>query len=68
MTFQEKTSFYFSFFASDGRTAEEFARELLGFPEHLHLEAVLALGMPESHPAPAELDALAWAKVHSERF
>ena len=54
--------------ASDGRTAEEFARELLGFPDHLHLEAVLALGMPESHPAPAELDALAWAKVHSERF
>lgn len=29
-------------------TSEEYARELLHFPEHLELEAILSLGMPDS--------------------
>lgn len=52
----------------DGRLAEEALRELLGYPEHLRLEAVLSLGMPADRPAPHTLEELDWSKVHRETF
>lgn len=54
--------------AADGRTTEEFLRELLKFPENYKLEAILSLGMPQNHPAAYELDALDLSKVHREVF
>lgn len=54
--------------ASDKRTTESFLRELLGYPEHYRLEAVLSLGMPENHPEPHSLDELPREKVHWEKF
>ena len=54
--------------APGGGTAEEFLRDLLGFPEHLRLEAVLSLGMPAERPEPRALDTLDWSKVHRERY
>lgn len=54
--------------AADGRSAEEYLRSLLGFPEEYQLEAILSLGMPAEHPAPhTEADA-DWSRVRSERF
>ena len=38
--------------AEDGRSTEEFLRELLAFPVELKLEAVLAVGIAEHHPEP----------------
>lgn len=38
--------------AEDGRSTEDYLRELLGFPAELKLEAVLAVGVAESHPDP----------------
>ena len=38
--------------AEDGRSTEEFLRELLAFPVELKLEAMLAVGIAESHPEP----------------
>ncbi|MDD3252531.1 MAG: nitroreductase family protein [Lachnospiraceae bacterium] len=54
--------------APDGRTTEEYLRELLAFPERYRLEAVLSLGMPERHPAKTELSELLTAKIHREKF
>ena len=54
--------------ASDGRTAEEYLRELLKFPVNYRLEAILSLGMPEGHPAMRELSELPMDKVHMEQF
>ena len=54
--------------AADGRSTEEFLRQLLGYPEHLALEGLLALGMPgEERPAYMAED-LPWEKVHRERY
>lgn len=54
--------------ASDGRTAEAYLRELLDYPKHLRLEAILSLGMPKEHPEPYRLEALPVEKVHWECF
>ena len=54
--------------AADGRSAEEFVRELLGYPETCRLEAILTLGRIESHPAPHSLEHLPMDKVHYETF
>ena len=54
--------------ASDGRSTEEYVRDILHFPEGHHLEAILALGVIDSHPAPRTLDKLRMAKVHYETF
>ena len=54
--------------AGDGRSTEEYVRGILHFPEGHHLEAILALGVIDSHPAPRALDELRMDKVHYERF
>lgn len=54
--------------ASDGRTTEAYLRELLGYPEHFRLEAILSLGMPENHPEPHKTEELQREKVHQEKF
>ncbi len=54
--------------AGDGRTTEQYLRELLGFPEHMKLEAVLSLGMPEKTPDPYSLDKLEDEKIHWEKY
>ncbi len=54
--------------APDGTATEKYLRSLLKFPESLALEAMLSLGMPESHPARRELSEIAWDKIHREVF
>lgn len=54
--------------ASDGRSAEAYLRDLLGFPEHLRLEAILSLGVPKDHSEPHKLADLLTEKIHRERF
>ena len=54
--------------ASDGRSAEDYVRSLLGYPEHFHLEAILALGHTDQHPAPHALADLPDEKIHYEKF
>ncbi len=54
--------------ASDGQTTEAFARDLLGFPQEMRLQAILTLGMPAKHPAPHALEELPMEKIHQERF
>lgn len=54
--------------AADGRSAEEYVRSILNYPETYHLEAILALGVIDSHPAPHQLDELPVEKIHYETF
>ena len=54
--------------ASDSRPTEEYVRDLLHYPETYHLEAILALGVIDSHPAPHTLEDLQTDKVHYETF
>ena len=55
--------------ASDGRTTDEYVRDLLGYPENLELEAILSLGNPESISEMREVDeALKEQKIHRGRF
>ena len=54
--------------AEDGRSTDEFARELLGVPEGLSLEAMLSIGVPAKRPAAHTLNDVDAAKVHWERF
>ena len=54
--------------AADGRPTEEYVRDLLRYPETYHLEAILALGVIDSHPAPHTLEDLQMDKVHYETF
>ncbi|SFP44516.1 Nitroreductase [Oscillibacter sp. PC13] len=54
--------------ASDGRTSEEFLRDILGYPETYHLEAILTLGVIEHHPHPHTLEHLLYEKIHHEKF
>ncbi len=54
--------------ALDGRTTEEYIRELLGIPDKYGLEAILSLGMTEEHPKAHTLEELPMEKIHRERF
>ena len=54
--------------APDGRSTEEYLREMLGYPDSYKLEAILSLGVPESHPAMQQLSSLPTDKIHRERF
>lgn len=54
--------------AEDGRSTDEFVRELLGAPERLTLEAMLSIGVPAKRPAARTLDDIDASKVHWERF
>ena len=54
--------------AADGRTAEAFVRDLLGYPETHRLEAILTLGPIDRHPEAQALDSLPMDKVHYETF
>lgn len=54
--------------AEDGRTTEEYLRDLLKFPETHRLEAILSLGMPQEHGEAYPEDSLLTQKIHREKF
>ena len=54
--------------APDGRSAEEYIRELLAIPEKYKVEAILSLGIPAEHPEPHTAEELPKEKVHREKF
>lgn len=49
-------------------STEDYLRKLLKFPENFALEAILSLGMPESHPTKRELSEISPGKIHEETF
>ncbi len=55
-------------FAEDGRTSDEAARELLGYPEEFKLLAFLAIGVPDEEKPGYAIEDLHREKVHEEKF
>ncbi|MCD8355661.1 MAG: nitroreductase family protein [Clostridia bacterium] len=55
-------------FAVDESSTEDYLRNLLHYPEHMKLEAVLVLGMPAQQPEAHTLEALHVEKVHKETY
>lgn len=54
--------------ASDGRSTEEFVREILDVPENLKLEAILSIGIPAQPVKARELEDSLCDKIHHDRF
>lgn len=54
--------------AEDGRDTADVVRQALGIPAKYGVMAILALGMPASHPAPHTVDELLLEKIHREHF
>jgi nitroreductase len=52
----------------DGRSAEQYVQCLLGIPEHIRVESIIAVGYPAEHRAPMRPDELKTSKVHLNRF
>lgn len=54
--------------AKDGRSTEDYMRELLCIPENFGVEAMLSLGMPARTPKASSIDELKTEKIHKEKF
>ena len=52
----------------DGQSTEDYLRDILGYPEKMHLEAILSLGIPAVHPEGHSLDEIPENKVHYEKY
>lgn len=53
---------------TEGKSAEDFARDVLGFPKNNRLEAILALGPIDEAPEPHDPDALDDGVIHQEKW
>ena len=54
--------------AEDGRSSEEYIRELLGIPQNYLCQAILSIGNLEKTPKPHDVNKLHFDKIHSEKF
>ncbi|MBE6939807.1 MAG: nitroreductase [Ruminococcaceae bacterium] len=55
-------------YAADGSSTEAYLRNLLGYPETMPLQGLLALGMPGEERPAYRAEELHWEKVHRERY
>ena len=53
---------------SEGKSAEEYVRELLDIPEHYLVECIIGIGYPGEGKEPHEYDTLDWGKIHYNRY
>lgn len=54
--------------AEDGRTTEEYVRDILNYPENYKLQAILTIGVPNEEKEAYNLEKLPMEKVHQESF
>ena len=54
--------------AADGKSTEQYLRDLLGFPAHCRLEAILSLGVPQEQKEAYSIDSLLTEKIHCEKY
>lgn len=53
---------------SDGRSAEEYVRDLLGVPENYLVECIVGIGYPGESKSPHAREDLDWGKVYKNMF
>lgn len=51
-----------------GQTAETYIHEMLNIPEHLCVEAIIAIGYPDEKKVPHEKSALQYEKIQYNRY
>lgn len=54
--------------AADGKSTEQYLRDLLGFPAHCRLEAILSLGVPQEQKEAYSIDSLLTEKIHCRKI
>jgi nitroreductase len=52
----------------EGKSAEEYVRELLDIPKNFLVECVLGIGYPAQSKEGHDHDSLDWGKVHNNRY
>lgn len=53
---------------SEGESAEDYVRRLLGIPEHVRILCILSIGHPDEERPLQNVDKLCWDHVHIERW
>ena len=53
---------------TDGESASKHAGRILGLPEEMEVEAILAIGYPGEQKAGHSKESLLWNRVHSNRY
>jgi nitroreductase len=53
---------------AEGRSAEEYVRQLMGIPADFLVECIVAIGHPAGRPSPQTRDNLEWGKLWENRF
>ena len=51
-----------------GEPASTYAARLLGFPENIEVEAIIAVGYPAEKKAGHSREALLWERIHHNRY
>ncbi|WP_434309196.1 nitroreductase family protein [Hominifimenecus sp. rT4P-3] len=54
--------------AENGKTTEEFCREVLSVPDFYVLEAILSVGVPQEPSTPHRLDEIDRDRIHHETY
>ncbi len=53
---------------SDGISAEQYVRDLLGIPDHIGILCILSVGHPDEERPLQNVDKLCWDHVHIEKW
>ena len=53
---------------SNGKTAEEYIRELLDIPKNLKVESIISIGFPAETKAAVPAEKLDYGKIHYNRY
>lgn len=54
--------------AATEQTTDEYVRDIIGYPQEFNLEAILSIGVADTHPEEYTLEELPMEKVHYERY
>lgn len=52
----------------ESKTSGEFVREILGIPDHIQVEAIVAIGYPDEHLPPVPEEELEVQKIFNNRY
>ncbi len=53
---------------SNGMTSNHYLKELLGLPDDIAVESIIAIGYPAQEPEPVKYDFLDFDKIHTDKW
>lgn len=54
--------------AYEGKTTESFVKDVLGYPDNMQTECIMAIGYPENHAPARTSDELDFSKIHYNSY